>query len=62
MIVFVLVVMLGNDVIHEDLEFYDLNRCRYFSERLNSQPLIPDKNGKSKKMTAYCKPLTVTTN
>ena len=53
---------MGNDVIHEDLEFYDLNRCRYFSERLNSQPLIPDKNGKSKKMTAYCKPLTVTTN
>ncbi len=51
-------VMLGNDVIHQDLEFYDIDRCRYFSERLNRQPLVPNKNGKAEKITAYCQPKT----
>ena len=58
MVVFVLVVMLGNNVIHKDLEFYDIDRCRYFANRLNAQPPIPNKSGKPQKITAYCKPIT----
>ena len=57
-VVFVLIVMLGNDVVHQDLEFYDIDRCRYFSERLNRQPVVPNKNGKAEKITAYCQPKT----
>lgn len=58
MIVFVLIVMIGNNVVHKDLEFYDVDRCKYFANRLNTQPPIPDKNGKPKRITAYCQPLT----
>ena len=58
MIVFVLIVMIGNNVVHKDLEFYDVDRCKYFANRLNTQPPIPNKNGKPKRITAYCQHLT----
>jgi len=50
--------MIGNNVVHKDLEFYDVDRCKYFANRLNTQPPIPNKNGKPKRITAYCQPLT----
>ncbi len=53
---FVLVTMLGTKVISTE-KFYDINRCLYFAEKLNRQPLVPQPDNKNLKITSYCKPI-----
>jgi|TARA_R110000744_G_scaffold141987_1_gene253498 hypothetical protein len=57
MIEFVLVYMIGTLVINQDQTFKDVDDCLYFAKRLNNQPEIPYPNAKTKKITAYCKPV-----
>ena len=38
---FLLVVYLGNAKISASTYFHDIDRCRYFAERINKQPGIP---------------------
>jgi len=57
MIEFVLVYMIGTLVINQDQTFRDVDDCLYFAKRLNNQPEIPYPNAKTKKITAYCKPV-----
>lgn len=56
MFLFALVTMLGTEVISIE-KFEDLNRCLYFAEKLNKQPLIPQPENKNLKITSYCKPI-----
>jgi hypothetical protein len=56
MIEFVLVFMMGLRVIDQTQTFEDIDRCLYFSERLNRQASIPQKEGANLQITAYCKP------
>jgi hypothetical protein len=53
---FVLYVYLGTALYSKTQVFDDINRCKYFSERLSGQHSVPEKNGKSKKITAICLP------
>jgi hypothetical protein len=57
MIEFVLIFMMGAKIIDQTQTFQDLNRCLYFSERLNKQPSVPQKEGPNLQITAYCKPI-----
>jgi len=56
MIEFVLYVYLGTALYNNTQVFQDINRCKYFAERLSRQHSVPDNNGKSKKVTAICLP------
>jgi hypothetical protein len=44
-------------VIDQTQRFDDIDRCRYFAERLHNQPTIPQKEGPNLKITSYCKPI-----
>ena len=57
MIEFVLVYMIGTLIINQDQTFPNVNDCLYFARRLNEQPEIPYPNDKTRKITAYCKPV-----
>jgi hypothetical protein len=57
MVEFVLVFMMGLQVIDQTQTFNDINRCLYFAERLHRQPSIPQKQGSNLQITAYCKPV-----
>jgi hypothetical protein len=52
----VLYVYLGTALYNNTQVFQDINRCKYFAERLSRQHSVPDNNGKSKKVTAICLP------
>ena len=55
--VFLLVLYLGNVQQESNMIFADINRCKYFAERINNQPLIPSNDGKTKhKVVAVCLP------
>ena len=56
MIEFVLYIYLGEALYNKTQVFDDINRCRYFAERLNDQRSIPQPNGTQKKLTAVCLP------
>ena len=56
MIEFVLYIYLGEAIYNKTQVFDDINRCRYFAERLNDQRSIPQPNGTQKKLTAVCFP------
>tara|TARA_R100001126_G_scaffold101985_1_gene84292 strand:- start:2272 stop:2451 length:180 start_codon:yes stop_codon:yes gene_type:complete len=53
---FVLYIYLGEALYNKTQVFDDINRCRYFAERLNDQRSIPQPNGTQKKLTAVCFP------
>jgi hypothetical protein len=57
MIEFLLVFMLNERVIDQTQKFENINNCLYFARRLNNQPDVPLKDGKSGRITAYCKPV-----
>ena len=38
---FLLMVYLGSRVVSQDMYFQDIDRCKYFAERLNNQPPVP---------------------
>ena len=56
MIEFVLYIYLGTELYNKTQVFDEINRCKYFSERVSRQHSVPEKNGKSKKITAICLP------
>jgi len=39
---FLLMVYLGSRVVSQDMYFEDIDRCKYFAERLNNQPPVPN--------------------
>ena len=39
---FLLMVYLGSRVESQDMYFQDIDRCKYFAERLNNQPGVPN--------------------
>ena len=56
MIEFVLYVYLESAVYNKTQIFENINRCKYFAEKLNSQRSVPQPNGTNKKITAVCLP------
>ena len=54
--VFLLVMYLGDAVQQSDMHFRDINRCRYFANRISKQPADP---GTKKRYTGICKPVTL---
>ena len=54
--VFLLVIYLGDAVQQSDMHFRDINRCRYFANRISKQPPVP---GTKKRYTGICKPVTL---
>ena len=56
MIEFLLVFMIDTRVINQIQTFDDIDKCRYFAERLHNQPQIPTEDG-NQRITAYCKPI-----
>ena len=39
---FLLMVYLGARLVSQDMYFQDIDRCKYFAERLNNQPPVPN--------------------
>ena len=39
---FLLMVYLGARLVSQDMYFQDIDRCKYFAERLNDQPGVPN--------------------
>ena len=40
---FLLMVYLGSRIESQDMYFQDIDRCKYFAERLNNQPPVPNR-------------------
>ena len=64
---FLLIVYLGTKIVSQDMYFYDINQCKYFAERLNKQPPVPnnkvgDDKPKFLSYTAVCVPKVVKPN
>ena len=57
MIEFLLIFMIDKKIINQTQKFQDIDRCLYFAQRLHKQPPIPQKEGPSLRITAYCKPI-----
>lgn len=58
---FLLTVYLGQQVISKDMYFYSIDDCRYFAERLNKQPAVPNMTAgeglpKRRSYVAVCEP------
>ena len=61
---FLLILYLGQQIISQDMHFYNVDNCRYYAERLNNQPPVPnrvdgDDEPKTLKYTAVCEPRKV---
>ena len=52
---YTLIVMLGDQLLDNNLHFKDKEKCKYFANRMNNHPPILNKEGKMEKMNAYCK-------
>ena len=64
---FLLVVYLGTKIVSQDMYFYSIDQCKYFAERLNKQPPVPnnrvgDDEPKFLLYTAVCAPKVVKPN
>lgn len=61
---FLLIVYLGQKIINQDMYFNDIDRCKYFAERMNKQPAVPNRTAgvdvpKTRKYVAVCEPRKV---
>jgi hypothetical protein len=61
---FLLIVYLGQKIINQDMYFNDIDRCKYFAERMNKQPAVPNRTAgedvpKTRKYIAVCEPRKV---
>tara|TARA_B100002019_G_C21192923_1_gene559828 strand:- start:603 stop:827 length:225 start_codon:yes stop_codon:yes gene_type:complete len=61
---FLLTVFLGQQIVSKDMYFYNIDTCRYFAERLNKQPPVPNLGAgddEPKRLThiAVCQPKLV---
>ena len=62
--VFLLMVYLGTQTVSQDMYFRDIDQCRYFAERLNNQPSVPNRTTgedvpKTRSYVAVCEPRRV---
>jgi len=62
--VFLLMVYLGTQTVSQDMYFRDVDQCRYFAERLNNQPSVPNRTAgedvpKTRSYVAVCEPRKV---
>ena len=58
---FLLTVYLGTQIVSNDMYFRNIDSCRYFAERLNKQPLVPNRTAgegipKKRAYAAVCEP------
>jgi len=61
---FLLMVYLGQKVVSQDMYFADIDKCKYFAERITKQPAVPNRTAgegvpKSRKYVAVCEPRLV---
>jgi len=61
---FLLIVYLGQQMISQDMHFYNIDSCKYFAERLNKQPSVPNRTAgddvpKTRAYVAVCEPKLV---
>ena len=64
---FLLMVYMGKAIVSQDMYFKNINDCLYFAERLNKQPMVPNRNAqegvdKLVKYVAVCVPKRVGNN
>jgi hypothetical protein len=64
---FLLIVYLGTKIVSQDMYFYNIDQCKYFAERLNKQPPVPNNRAgedepKFLSYTAVCAPKVVKPN
>ena len=62
--VFLLMVYLGTQTVSQDMYFRDIDQCKYFAERLNNQPSVPNRTAgedvpKTRSYIAVCEPRRV---
>ena len=61
---FLLILYLGGKIISQDMHFYSVDNCKYYAERLNNQPPVPNRvagedQPKTRKYVAVCEPRKV---
>jgi len=61
---FLLTVYLGTQIVSNDMYFYNIDSCKYFAERLNKQPSVPNRvagedQPKRRAYAAVCEPKLV---
>ena len=61
---FLLMVYLGQKVVSQDMYFADIDKCKYFAERITKQPAVPNRTAgedvpKTRKYVAVCEPRRV---
>ena len=64
---FLLMVYMGQALVSKDMYFKNINDCLYFADRLNNQPMVPNRNAlegvdKLVKYVAVCVPKNVGNN
>ena len=64
---FLLMVYMGQALVSKDMYFKNINDCLYFADRLNNQPMVPNRNAqegvdKLAKYVAVCVPKNVGNN
>ena len=64
---FLLMVYMGQALVSKDMYFKNINDCLYFADRLNNQPMVPNRNAqegsdKLVKYVAVCVPKYVGNN
>ena len=64
---FLLMVYMGQALVSKDMYFKNINDCLYFADRLNNQPMVPNRNAqegadKLVKYVAVCVPKYVGSN
>jgi len=62
--VFLLIVYLGQNIVNQNMYFQSIDSCKYFAERLNNQPSVPnpragDGDPKTHNYIAVCEPRRV---
>ena len=64
---FMLMLYMGEALVSQDMYFKNINDCLYFAERLNNQPMVPNRNAQEEsnrlvKYVAVCVPKKVRNN
>ena len=64
---FLLMLYMGEALVSKDMYFKNINDCLYFADRLNNQPMVPNRNAqegsdKLVKYVAVCVPKPVGKN
>ena len=62
--VFLLIGYLGQNIVNQNMDFQSIDSCKYFAERLNNQPSVPNPRAgegevKTQNYIAVCEPRRV---